>query len=155
MVNARVWASDDSDTAAKLADPNPLSEVERTALVQVHNKMLRCRRAIITYVNSNAAWQAPYWQEMFQRNAAIFYKVGSGQIPVGLANKLTVESNGKLHADLLRAKPDAISAEDWWRQRTAESQIQDAQKLASQRRPHVTAPNCSWLGNALNCTNTL
>lgn len=156
IVNARVWSGDDSDNAQKLADPNPLSEAERTALVTVHNKMLRCRQAIIAHVNSHAAWQTPHWQEMFQRNAAIFYKVGSGQIPVGVANKLAIESNGKFQADLMRGHADAVIVEEWWRQRTAETLLhQSAKKLATQRRQRTTTPNCTWQGNTLDCTSML
>jgi hypothetical protein len=91
---------DDTDTADKLSDTKPLSQSERNALVQVHSKMQRCRQIIIEHDNKYAAWETPYWQEFFQRGDAIFYKLASAELPVGLANKLSIESQGKFQTDI-------------------------------------------------------
>jgi hypothetical protein len=54
------------------------------------------------YDNQYASWEAPYWQAFFQRADQIFYKLASGEMPVGVANKLNIESN-----DQLQGKMDA------------------------------------------------
>jgi hypothetical protein len=51
MIFSRLWAGDDSDTAAKLNDPKPLTKEEQNALVQVHNKQQRCRQIVIAHDN--------------------------------------------------------------------------------------------------------
>jgi hypothetical protein len=105
MVTARMWRGDGTDTAAKLSDPKPLAPAERDALVQLHNRALQCRQIIISHDNRYAAWEAPIYQEFFERSDQIFYKLASGEIPVGLANKLSIESVGKLQVDLSKATP--------------------------------------------------
>jgi hypothetical protein len=55
----------------------------------------QCRQ-IVSQDKRYAAWQSPPWQEYFQRGDAIFYKLSTGEIPVGLANKLAIESRGKI-----------------------------------------------------------
>jgi hypothetical protein len=154
IVYARLWASDDTDTADKLSDTKPLSQSERNALVQVHNKVRACRDIIIAHDNRFAAWETPYWQEFFQRGDAIFYKLASGELPVGIANKLAIESQGKFQTDVSKGHADAVRIEDAQRQRAAEIMLQSgAQILASQPRAQVTTTNCSWMGNNLNCTS--
>jgi hypothetical protein len=56
----RLWAFDESDTAAKLSDPAPLTIDQRNALVQTHNRMVQCRQIIINHDNRFAAWETPY-----------------------------------------------------------------------------------------------
>jgi hypothetical protein len=155
IVYARLWANDDSDNAEKLSDPKPLTKEERNALVQVHNKLRPCRQIIIAHDNKFAAWETPYWQDLFQRSDAIFSKTASGEISVGLANKLTIESVGKFQADVSRAHADAVRIEEAQRQRAAEAMIQSGTQLliASQPRSQITTTNCSWMGNTLNCTS--
>jgi hypothetical protein len=63
--------------------------------VKFHSRTQRCRQIILEHDNKYAAWETPYWQELYQRTDEIFYKLASGEIPVGLANKLTIESTGK------------------------------------------------------------
>jgi hypothetical protein len=154
VVYARLWAGDDSDTANKLSDAKPLLENERNALVQVHNKMRPCREIILAHDNRFAAWETPYWNELFERGDAIFYKLASGEMPVGMANKLSIESQGKFQTDVSKGHADAVRIEDAQRQRAAEIMLQSsAQILASQPRPQMTTTNCSWIGNNLNCTS--
>jgi hypothetical protein len=154
IVYARLWAFDDTDTAAKLNDPKPFTKEEQNALVHVHNKTLRCRQIIIDHDNRYAAWETPYWQEAFQRMDAIFYKLASGEIPVGLANKLAIESAGKFQVDVSKGHANAVRIEDAQRQRAAQAMLQtSAQMLAAQPRLQMTTTNCSWLGNTLNCTS--
>jgi hypothetical protein len=57
IVYAKLWASDASDTAAKLSDPDPLTPTERDALVQVHNNIISCRQMIISDDSRSAAWE--------------------------------------------------------------------------------------------------
>jgi hypothetical protein len=154
IVYARLWANDDSDTADKLMDAKPLSQSERNALVTLHTKILRCRQIVIDHDNQYAAWETPYWEELFQKGDAIFYKLASGEIPVGLANKLTIEIFGQFQTDVSKGHADAVREEDGRRQRTAEVLLQSsAQILASQPRTQLTTTNCSWLGNNLNCSS--
>lgn len=153
MVYARLWAFDDSDIAAKLRDPAPLSKEEQNALVQVHNKNAKCRQIIISHDRRYAAWETQYWQEAFQRSDEIFYRLASGEIPVGLANKLSIESNGKFQLDASRGHANAVRVEEAQRQRAAEALIQASAQIAATSQPRMTTTNCTWLGNTLNCTS--
>ena len=156
MVYARLWANDNTDTAAKLNDPKPLTKQEQNAYVQVHRKMQRCRQIVIDHDTQYAAWELPYWQELFRRSDAIFSKLASGEISVGLANKLTIESTGKFQVDVSKAHANAVHVEEAQRQRAAEAMLQaGTQMLAPQPTPQMTmtTTNCSWLGNTLNCNS--
>jgi hypothetical protein len=153
MLYTRLWAFDDSDTAAKLSDPATLAAEQRNALVQVHNRVVQCRQIIITHDNRFAAWETPYWEEYFQRSDAIFYKLASGEIPVGLANKLSIESRGKFQVDVSKGHADAVRQEEAQRQLAAEALLQASAQIASQSQPHMTTTNCMWVGNSLNCTS--
>jgi len=151
----RLWNFDDSDNAAKLTDPKPLTKAEQDALVQTHNRLQRCKQIVLDYDNRYAAWETPYWQEFFQRSDAIFYKLASGELPVGLANKLLIESNGKFQADVSKGHADAVRVDEAQRQIASEMMIQaGTQIMASQPRPQITSTNCSWLGNTINCISS-
>jgi hypothetical protein len=153
IVGARIWQFDESDNAAKLTDPKALTKAEQDALVQNHNRLQRCRQIIIDHDNRYAAWETPYWQEAFQRGDAIFYKLASRELSVGLANKLLIESNGKFQTDVSKAHAEAVSVQEAQQQRASEMMLQaGAQIMASQPRTQVTTTNCSWIGNNLNCT---
>src|SRR5262249_6182123 len=154
------WRGDGTDTADKFSDPNPLTPAERNALVQVHNRALLCRQFLDAYDSQYAVWATPYDQAMHQRTDQIFYKLASGELPVGVANKLYIQSYGQFQADLARGHADAVSADEIQRQRLAEAMIQSgALKTATQPQlqmppaPRVTTTNCTWLGNNLNCTS--
>jgi hypothetical protein len=135
-----------------LVDAKPVTKDERNALVRHHSKVQACRQIIIDHDNRYAAWETPYWQEAFQRSDAIYLKLVSGEMPVGVANRLTIESVGKFQVDVSRAHADAVRIEEAQRQRAAEALLQtSAQILANQ--PRVTTTNCSWFGNTLNCTS--
>ena len=154
LLSARLWRFDDSDTIGKLSDPNPLSKNERDALVTVYKLQQRCRQIVLVHDDKYAAWEAPYWQQFYQRSDEIFYKLASGEISVGLANKLTIESNGKFQTDLSRGHANAVQVEEVRRQQVAQAMLQtSAQVLASQPQSQVTTTNCSWVGNTLNCTS--
>jgi uncharacterized protein with NRDE domain len=161
MITACLWRGDGSDTAAKLSDPNPLTPAERNALVQVHNRGLQCRQFLDAYDSQYAAWATPYAQAMHQRSDQIFYKLASGELPVGLANRLYIESNGQFQVDLSRGHADAVRDEEAQRQRAAEAMLQANALAAAQPRsqvpqiqtPQMTTTNCTWLGNTLNCTS--
>jgi hypothetical protein len=160
VIWARLWRGDGSDTAAKLSDPNPLTPAERNALVQVHSRALQCRQFLDGYDSQYAAWAMPYDQAMHQRTDQIFYKLASGDLPVGVANKLYIESNGQFQADLAQGHADAVRADEAERQRLAEAMIQSGAlttatkpQLQTAQAPRMTTTNCSWLGNTLNCTS--
>jgi hypothetical protein len=152
LLYTRLWSFDDSDTAAKFSDSAPLTNEQRNALVQVHNKVLQCRQIIVAHDNRYAAWETPYWEEYFQRSDAIFYKLASGEMPVGLANKLAIESNGKFQVDVSRGHADAVRIEEAQRQRAAEALLQASTQIAASQ-PRTTTTNCMWTGNMLNCTS--
>jgi hypothetical protein len=144
IVYTKLWASDATDTAAKLSDPNALTPTERDALVQVHNNIISCRQMIISDDSRSTAWRLPYWLDYFKRSDAIFDKLASGEIPVGLANKLTIESNGKFQADVSRRHPDAVPIDEAQQQQAAEALVQaSAQITAPEPQSKLTAINCS------------
>ena len=82
LVSARLGIGDGTDGVTKLNDAKPLSPPEREALAQVHERSAQCRQ-IVSQDKRYAAWQSPPWQEYFQRGDAIFYKLSTGEIPVG------------------------------------------------------------------------
>lgn len=149
---ARLWAFDDSDTAAKLRDPAPLTKEEQNALVQVHNKIVKCRQIIVSHDMRYAAWETQYWQEYFQRSDEIFARLATGELPVGVANRLAIESNGKFQLDASRGHADAVRVEEAQRQRMAEAMMQAGAQIAASQ-PRMTTTNCMWMGNTLNCTS--
>jgi len=130
MVYERLWAGDNTDTAAKLNDLKPLTKEEQNAYVQVHHKMQRCRQIVIDYDNRYAAWETPYWQQLFQRSDAIFSKLASGEFSVGLANKLSIESAGKFEVDVSKGHANAVRIEEARRQRAAEAMLRDQPPLS-------------------------
>ena len=150
--HTRLWNFDDSDNASKLSDSKPLTKAEQDALVQEHTKMQECRKVILEHDNKYVAWKVPYEQEFYQRADVLFYKLASGEIPVGLANRLIIENRGKYQVDLARAHAEAVSIEEARRQRTSEALIQaGTQMMATSSQSHVSTTNCSWVGNNLNC----
>jgi hypothetical protein len=155
VVSARLWVGDGSDGPTKLSDAKPLSPPEREALTQVHDRSLQCRQ-IVAHDQRYAAWESPPWKEYFQRGDAIFYKLSSGDITVGMANRLAIESRGKFQTEVLKDRSDAIRPEEVQQQRAAEAMLQSSAQMAAlqprQARQRVTTTNCAWFGNALNCT---
>lgn len=154
LLSVRLWRFNELDNASKLSDPNPLTKKERDSLVVVHNQMQPCKQIILTHDNNYAAWETPYWQEYFQRSDEIFYKLASGELPVGLANRLSIESNGKFQTDISRGHAQAVAVDEAQRQRASEAMLQaGTQILAAQSQSRITTTNCSWIGNTLNCTS--
>jgi hypothetical protein len=152
IVYAKLWASDATDTADKLSDPNPLTPTERDALAQVHNDIILCRETIISDNSRSEAWKLPYRLDYFKRSDAIFNKLASGELPIGLANKLTIESNGKFQADLSRSHPDAVPVDEVQQQQAAEALTQNsAQITAPEPQSRLTSINCRWVANTLSC----
>jgi hypothetical protein len=156
----RLWMGDGTDTAAKLLDPYPLTPTERAALVQVHAKASQCRDMFMAHVDKNAAWQSPYLQEYVQRSDEIFNKLATGEIAVGMANKLSIESERKLQADLAsghaydNSQPQGIRTEDAKRERAIEAVLEESRQIAAaETDPRVPTTYCNWLGNTLNCAS--
>jgi len=154
LVSARLWIGDGTDGVTKLNDAKPLSPPEREALAQVHERSAQCRQ-IVSQDKRYAAWQSPPWQEYFQRGDAIFYKLSTGEIPVGLANKLAIESRGKFQAEVLKERADAVRPQEVQQQREAEAMLRTNTQMAAsqprQGRQRVTTANCAWFGNSVNC----
>ena len=90
----------------------------------------------------------PYWQDYFARSDAIYLKLVSGEIPVGAANRLLIESKGKFQQEVARGHAQAVAEDEARRQRAAEVLL--ATSAAMQ--PHTT--NCFFVGNMLSCTGT-
>jgi hypothetical protein len=153
MVSARLWRGDGTDTAAKLSDRKPLTPAERDALVRAHNKAVQCRQIVISHDNQYAVWETPIYQEFFERSDQIFYKLASGEISAGLANKLYIESTGKLQVDLSKGHADAVRADEIRQQQAAEALLQASAQMAAAQ-PRMTTTNCTWFGNTLNCMST-
>jgi hypothetical protein len=156
LISARLWLGDGTDGVSKLTDAKPFSPIERDALTQVHDRTAQCRQ-IVAGDKRSAAWQTPPWQESFQRGDAIYSKLSSGEITVGMANRLTIESRGRFQAEALRGHPDAVRPEEVQQQKTAEAMLQATPPIAAaqprqSRQQRVTTTNCAWFGNALNCT---
>ena len=72
----------------------------------------------------------------------------SGEIPVGVANRLRIESTSKFQVDVSKGHADAVRVDEAQRQRAAEA------TLASTPKTTTTATNCLWFGNQLDCTST-
>jgi hypothetical protein len=91
----------------------------------------------------------------FYRRQTIFTKLASGEIAVGVANKLTIESIGKAQAEGARAHADAALLADIRRQQAAEALLQASAQIAASQppRPSVTTTNCYWSGSNLNCSS--
>ena len=152
IVYDKLWASDGTDAADKLSDPNPLTPTERDALAQVHNNIISCRQTIISDNNRSETWKLPYRLDYFKRSDAIFNKLASGELPIGLANKLSIESDGKFQADLSRSHPDAVPVDEAQQQQAAEALVQaSAQITAPDPHSRLTAINCRWIANTLSC----
>jgi hypothetical protein len=145
IVTSRMWMGDGTDTVEKLTDRRPLTKNEKDAFLRYHSKVLPCRQIIIAHDNQYAAWETPYWEELFQRADAIRFKLISDEITVGLANRLTIESGGKFRVDTSKGHADATRIAQAEQQRAAEAM------LASIPKTTTTNTNCSWLGNNLNC----
>jgi hypothetical protein len=152
IVYTKLWASDATDTETKLTDPNPLTPTERDTLVQVHNNLISCRQMIVSDDSRSAAWELPYWLDYFKRSDAIFDKLASGEVSIGLANKLTIESDGKFQVDVLRNHPDAVPVDEVRQQQAAEALMQaSAQITAPEPQSKLTSINCRWIANTLSC----
>ena len=152
IVYDKLWASDGTDAADKLSDPNPLTPTERDALAQVHNNIISCRQTIISDNSRSEAWKLPYWLDYFKRSDAIFNKLASGELPVGLANKLTIESNGRFQADVSRRQADAVPVDEAQQQQAAEALMQaSAQSASPEVQSRLTSMNCGWVANTLSC----
>jgi hypothetical protein len=150
MLSARLWIGDGTDTVAKLLDPNPLTPLERDALVQVHNRAMQCRQIIIAHADQNAAWKSPFFQDYMQRSDEIFDKLASGALAVGVANKLSIESDRKLESDLPSGR-GGVRPEEAKREQAIDAMLEESTQIAAQPQPRMTTSNCAWSGNALSC----
>jgi len=161
VIAERLWMGDGTDSAAKLLDPYPLTPTERAALVQLHSRAVQCRQIIIAHADQTAAWQSPYLQEYVERSDQVFDKLASGELPVGLANKLSIESDRKLQDDLSSGhviadggRVEGVRIEQAKREQSADALLEQSNQIAaSQPGPRMPTTYCSWLGNTLNCAS--
>jgi hypothetical protein len=151
MLAPRLWQDDGTDTAEKLSDPKPLTPAERDALVLVHNKQVQCRQIIIAHDNIFAAWEAQHWQAFFQRQDQLFYKLASGELPVGVANKLSIDSWDQLRVEGSKGQADEVHFQQTQATQRAAAMAQANAALAANQ-PRMTTTNCTWIGNTINCT---
>lgn len=170
MIYSRLWLGDGNDSADKLRDPAPLTPEQKAAFTNLHNRLLQCRQAVTSANATSSTAATAYQDEYAQRNDAIYDKLVNDDLPVGLANKLFIESTGKFQADMLRANPRSLPPEQIARQQSAEAMIsttaaemaaaqaaENKHKRGKQRQAKRTAPapappNCTWVGNTLECT---
>jgi hypothetical protein len=152
IIFVRLWANDPSkDNADKLSDPRPLTKEERNALVAYHNRTLHCREIIVAHDTRWAPAELPIWEQYFQRSDAIYLKLASGEIAVGTANRLAIESNGKFQVDHAQGRAEAVRAEDAQRQAAAEAMMRAGATLSKQ--PTMTTTDCNWMGSTLSCSS--
>jgi hypothetical protein len=162
IIAGRLWMGDGTDSAAKLLDPYPLTPGERAAFVQLHSRAVQCRQIIMAHVDQSAAWQLPYLQRYAQRSDQLFDKLSSGELPVGLANKLSIESDRMLELDLASGPIDGVvdhatagvRTDQARRERNADAVVEQSNRIvASQTSPRLPTTYCGWLGNTLNCAS--
>jgi hypothetical protein len=145
---------DGTDTASKLLDPYPLTPAERGALVQLHDRSVQCRQIMMSYAARNAPQEAALFQDYIYRSDAIFGKLTSGELPVGMANKLSIENDRELQTDLAGASVGGTRREEVARERATDAMLQESEQIAaSLPQPTTATPNCTWLGNILNCAS--
>jgi hypothetical protein len=145
--------ADSTDNAAKLSDPNPPTPAERDALVKGHSKALECRQIIISHDNVFAAWELPHWRAYFARQDELFTKLASGELPVGVANKLNIESTDQFQTEAARGQADETRLQQVQGERRTEAAMQASAAMAANQ-PRMTSQHCTWMGNSINCTGT-
>ncbi len=160
IIAGRLWMGDSTDSAAKLLDPYPLTPAERTALAQLHSRAAQCRQIIMAKVDQSAAWQLPYLQQYVGRSDQVFDKLAAGELPVGLANKLSIESDRRLQLDLVAGPVDGVGhitgvrTDQVQRERKTDALLEQSKQIASsQTTPRVPTTYCGWQGNTLNCAS--
>ena len=153
MLSARLWADDSTDTAAKLSDPKPLTPDQRERARSVSQPSVRMQKANSGIRQPSRRVGSALFPRVFpQRSDEIFYRLASGEIPVGVANKLSIESTGKLQVDTSKGQAAAVRVDEAQRQRAAEALLQASAQIAASQ-PRMTTTNCTWMGNMLNCTS--
>jgi hypothetical protein len=157
LLRRRLWANDETDTPDKLSDPNPLTKDEREALVRQHGKVIPCRQIILNHDNRFAAWETPYWQELFQRTDDLYVRLAAGEMPAGTANRLAIESTGKFQTDVSRGHAQAVAEAEIRQQRASEAMLMAGSQIlaaSAANQPRTTTTNCTWFGNTINCVGT-
>src|SRR5262249_37616826 len=98
-----------------------------------------------------AAWEAQHWQAYFQRQDQLFYKLASGELPVGVANKLSIDSQDQLKVESSRGQADEVRFQQTQATQLAAAAAQVSAAYAASQ-PRMTTTNCTWIGNSINCT---
>jgi hypothetical protein len=159
----RVWLGDGTDTPDKLRDPAPLTTDERTALAQYHAQILQCRQGVPAAGSSADPREMQYRDAVFQRSLAVYSKLETGELNVGAANRLLIESNGKFQADVARDHLRPLPAPAIEAQKNAEKMVAVADQAQAAQQPSARSskqrqaeqrsatPGCTWAGDSLNC----
>ena len=117
--------------------------------MRIQRAIVPCRQIILEHDNKCAAWETPYWQEYFERNDAVGLKLAAGEIPVGPANRLFIETRGHFQTEVSRGHANAVAIEEERQQRASEAKLQASSAVLANSRTQMT--NCTFLGNTLNC----
>jgi hypothetical protein len=151
MLTPRLWQGDSTDSAEKLTDPKPLTSTERDALVRGHSKVLQCRQIITSHDRVFAAWELPHWQAYFARQDALFTKLASGELPVGVANKLSIESLNQFQVEQSQGQANETRFQQVQAEHAAEAAMAANATIAANQ-PRMTTTSCMWSGNMITCT---
>lgn len=153
-VAARLWMGDGSDTIVKLTDQKPLTPAERTALAQVHAKAAQCRQIFIAHATQYGSAQLPMIGRYVERSDQIYDKLVNDGLPVGIANRLSIQNDREFQNDIAGAGGSGIRMDVVARQQQTDEMLsQSAQIEASQAPSKVSPPSCAWNENTLVCTN--
>lgn len=178
IVYSRLWLGDGTDTPDKLRDTAPLTPDEQDALSRVRYSMHQCKQKLaIRSMDQPAAMPDQQAREAsIQRTDAILEKVAIGEITVGMANRLFVQSNGIFLADITKVNPKLASRQQKHLQDQAELMLAESEKAVAEEEARHRAEeeaeakqrknkgktrqaaeqvpattNCAWSGNTLNC----
>jgi hypothetical protein len=153
-IASRLWMGDGGDTIVKLTDQKPLTPAERSALMQVHSKASQCRQIFIAHATQYAPAQLPMIQRYVERSDQIYDKLVNDGLPVGIANRLSIQNDREFQDDFAGAQGSGIKMDVVQRrQQTDEMLAQSAEIEAAQAPSVVARPSCTWNENTLVCTN--
>jgi hypothetical protein len=177
VVYSRLWLGDGTDTPDKLRDTAPLTPEEQDALSRVRYSMRECKQKLVIRSMDQPA-SMPDMQARdasIQRTDAILEKVATGEISIGMANRLFVQSNGIFLAEVTKANPKLVSRQQRHLQEQAEVMLAENEKVMAEEQARRRAEeeaeaklrknkgktrqaeqtpadtNCAWSGNTLNC----
>jgi hypothetical protein len=66
---------------------------------------------ILDHDRQFAAWETPYWQELFATGDSIRIKLAAGEISVGAANKMLLEAKSQFQVETSKGQAQASAIE--------------------------------------------